>query len=172
DSQNGGPYVTGRSEGDRFTAFTRVWHRIGVDDDGWEQGQAKHVAFCWDGEEMWWLVDGEETRRAEMLLPFAIRPTEQLEIVLGDAYDNPFVIRDFRISSIPREPDDVGYHAPDGLEPDPWTLLLDPLREPFKIDGEQQTSPKVMTPSDEQTGGLPSEDCQFIETEIGTGLNL
>ncbi|MFW6061046.1 MAG: hypothetical protein ACODAQ_12770, partial [Phycisphaeraceae bacterium] len=41
DSQNGGPYVTGRSEGDRFAAFTRVWHRVGVDDDGWAQGEAK-----------------------------------------------------------------------------------------------------------------------------------
>lgn len=166
--QQGGPYVTGRMGGQRFTDFSSLMYR--VDTHAWKQGQARHIAYCWDGTENWWIIDGEPVNRTRMDKRIDFRVDEDLQIVLGDGRDNPFVIRDLRISSIPRRPDEVGYHRPEGLAKDPFTLLLDPLNESFPCDGQQQTQPLIMMPSPTQTGGLPDEDCQFVEA--GRGISL
>ncbi|MFA9480079.1 hypothetical protein ACERK3_17530 [Phycisphaerales bacterium AB-hyl4] len=171
-SQRSGPWIRASNEGEQVVVMARLWHVSGEDDDGWREGEPRHFALSWDGREMWVTVDGRETKREPMRRPLGVQPDADMKIVLGHSGENSFVIHDFRISSLPREPEELGYHYPDGLRPDPWTLLLDTFREPFEVDGQRQTRPYGLTPSHDQDGGLPSEGARFIETSLGMGLNL
>lgn len=174
-----GPYMTGRLNGDRYLPYTRFWYRVQDDEHAnWAEGVPQHVAVCWNGDQMWWIINGRKTEPMTQRKAFTatIRPNEELQIVLGDRGTRDFVIRDLRISSVTRKPEEVGYHAPEGLEPDAWTLLLDPLDELCRDEGEGEglhTVPRVMTRSHEQTGGRVLDgEGELIETPMGKGLGL
>lgn len=161
---------SGRFEGLRYAAYARARHRIGPDANRWAEGEPLHVAFCWDGDRIWWMIDGEQSSGANQLRPFtAIHLTEDRELVIR-ARD--FVVRDLRISSVPRTPADIGYHHPDGAPLDGVTLLLDRLDQVTESDGERRTEPMLMMPWGDRTGGVVGSDAELTETEIGPGLGL
>jgi len=58
--------------------------------------------------------------------------------------------------------------AQDGpYEPTVRTLLLDHFDDPFEPDGTAMTSPEVITPAGEHTGGRPMEGGEFVEGRSG-----
>jgi hypothetical protein len=190
--QAAGLYPTGRSGGHNFADFVKIWCFVGENEPGiaardaashrpkgtggplrWSPGQPKHVAFCWDQERIWWIIDGEIQREGPLLLPLNFELNEDMDLVFGDPNGSRFIFRDLRISSIPREPSEVGYHHPEGAPADFHTLLLDRLDQSVEADGHRQTSPVIMTPGpDGRRGGRIDRRVPTVETKAGPGLAL
>ena len=171
--QRGGFYPTGRIGGKHYVPPVRAWHVVGQHDQGWSKGEPRHVAFCWDGSRVWWIVDGEETVSRQQDRAIAFNIHEGTHIIIGRPQgETGFIVRDIRISSIPRSTETVGYHYPEGAPADLHTLLLDRLDEPFEPDGDQQTRPVVLAPMGGHRGGIPDETTSFVDTPFGTGLKL
>ncbi len=172
--QAAGLYPTGRSGGHNFAEFTTIWCFVGKNGPlRWSRGEPKHVAFCWDQERIWWIIDGEIQREGPLLLPLNFELNEDIDLVFGDPNGSRFIFRDLRISSIPREPSEVGYHHPEGAPADFHTLLLDRLDQSVEADGQRQTSPVIMTPGpDGRRGGRIDRRVPTVETKAGPGLAL
>ncbi|MEA3401956.1 MAG: DUF6067 family protein [Armatimonadota bacterium] len=56
--------------------------------------------------------------------------------------------------------------------PDARTLLLDHFDQPFEPDGTRMTSPEVITPAGEHTGGRPMPGGEFVEGKFGMAYQL
>lgn len=161
-----GPYGRNRTGGVDFLA---LWH---VTED-WKQGEARHVAYCWEPGRNWWIIDGKQEVEKKQALRHTMMIRESFELLLGDPRQRrQIVIDDLRISSVPRQPQEVGYHSPGQLKVDAWTLLLDTFDRKFEPDGVIQTQPEVMMPRSGQTGGLPAPGTRFVEGVSGYGMEL
>ena len=163
-----GPFARHRQQGFRIpTNFSTI--------SGWKKDEPHHIAYCWEGETDWWVIDGKKTNESSSKYgPLKLHMNESMTIELGTAKVNEkFVIDDLRISSIARKEDEVGYHNPGKLGNDAWTLLLDTFDEPFECDGTTQTSPVIMTPSvSGQSGGIPDKNCKFVPGVSKSALSL
>lgn len=161
-----GPYGRNRSEGMDFLV---LWH---VTED-WKQGEARHIAYCWEPGRNWWIIDGQQKVERKQALKHTMMLSESLDLLVGDPrQQQQIVIDDLRISSVPRAPHEVGYHNPGNLKVDAWTLLLDTFDQKFKPDGVIQTQPEVMMPRLGQTGGVPAPGTRFVEGVNGYGMEL
>ena len=126
----GGPWVRAARQGERVFVSMLIWPdtaRIqgAWNDPGtWAKGELRHVAYCWDGAQIWLYIDGQEVRRIPMSGALGLRSSEDLIIEIGDRRTDGIYIRDLRISSLPRRPAELGYHQPDGMRADLFTLLL------------------------------------------------
>jgi len=174
--EHAGPYATVRVEGKKYIPFWETNQSNEVV-RSWKQGERHHVAYAWKGARSWWILDGkrfegsaEKQRRNNFPMSFGVASDTVLRI--GDDTDQRAVIDDFRISSIVRADEDIGYHFPGQLKPDPFTLLLDTFDVDFEPDGKRQTRPVVITPSETMKGGTPSSGTQFVAGVAGNGIRL
>lgn len=169
-SQKGrnGPFARHRQQGFRIPTN---WGVV----TGWKKQEPHHIAYCWEGSNDWWVIDGKKTKVASSKYgSLKLHINETIQMVLGSPdVHGTVVIDDLRISSVPRNEDEVGFHQPGKLQADPCTLLLDTFDESFDCDGVRQTQPVIMAPSvSGQTGGTPDKKCKFVPGVTNTGLRL
>lgn len=148
-----------------------------------ERGQWHHLAIVWKGMQLQLYLDGqkvsERLQSATMTqifgtvggeLEHAPTPPRAPRLIFGSEWqrDARVTIDDLRISRIARLPEELGF-AIGKLQPDPYTLLLDPLDGTFVPDGVTRTQPTVIQQGE---GGLPTAPSRFVEGKFGQALTL
>lgn len=138
----------------------------------WKKDEWHHIAFAWKGKENILYIDGE--------LVSTVTQQKTLREALGDISDNPFIfgcpnmrnsqitIDDFRLSSVARERNDLGFYK-GKLYPDEHTVILDGFDDDFVPDGKISTKPEKIQSG---TGGIPSKGCNFVQGKFGNALAL
>ncbi len=172
-----GLYPSGRVGGERFANFPSIWALIGPGRENpgrpWAEGEAMHVAFSWNGERMRWILNGEVAAEGPFLLPLNFGVNEEMELVIGHPGGSGFLFRDLRISSIAREPEDTGFHHPDGVPADFHTLLLDRLDGQAPGQPPRESRPEVITEGlDGSRAGRSRSSLRFLSLPRGRGVDL
>jgi len=136
-----------------------------------EPGEWRHLALTWQGKRLRFYLDGKLTgeRTSPEFLHLAFGPVGAKPILLGDRWERRgrMAIDEFRVSSVARRPDELGFHG--RLAPDPFTMILDDFEAEFTPDGKRRTTPLVIFAGD---GGLPDKRCEFVDGKFGKGLAL
>lgn len=136
-----------------------------------EPNEWHHLALTWKGCVLRAYLDGQlcSERTCPELLHVALGPVGAEPLRLGDKWEanGRMVIDELRVSSVAREPHELGAHGK--MAADPYTRILDPFETAFDPDGTKCTQPQVMFAGQ---GGLPSRYCEFVEGRFGAGLAL
>lgn len=140
--------------------------RLVVEPDEWH-----HIAVTWKGTVLKAYLDGRQCgeRTCPEIIHVALGTVGDQPLRLGDKWEakGRMVIDELRVSSVAREPRELGVHGK--LAPDLYTRILDGFETGFDADGKQRTQPRVMFAGD---GGLPSRHCEFVTGRFGAGLAL
>lgn len=127
-----GPWV--RSDIGGETAFVSMHLWPSTDDvlADIREGQRRHIAWCWDGSDIWIYVDGEpfSIPRPMRGRRLAITPNENLKIIIGSSQLPTVDVEEFRISSLPRHKEELGFYEDGPMREDVLTLLLDTQHVP------------------------------------------
>jgi hypothetical protein len=131
----------------------------------YQKGKWYHVAFGWKGEKTYTYLDGklmQECKQRNRLDEAEL--AEDAVIILGDKYSraNPIALDEFRISSILRPPEELGYgNLP--LKPDAYTLILDSFEKTEEQEKKQYSVPEFIANKGDVPGGLICGKVEYIE---------
>lgn len=140
--------------------------------DGWY-----HYAFAWNRKEgrVWSWVNGRPAGAREMFgdNPFYPEIMADARLYIGSAPGESvlcdFTLAEFRVSSIQRAPEELGFHAEGPLEPDPFTLLLIDFQP--EDDGRAIRPRAAATPQADRTYRLPAP-YRVVESPFGFALRM
>ena len=144
-----------------------VPYPVFVDCTDW-QNFWHHIAVSWkNGKELYVYIDGKKT--GEMKFPYSIIRDipKKAKIIIGTPnpwyYPNLLVVDEIRISSIARNPDDLGFYK-FPLLPDPYTLFL----ENFENIENNKTKPFIADIL--QKGNFEIKGGRITDGKIGKGF--
>ena len=166
-----GPNATGQTRGH---GLGRLFFEAGDR----PAGEAMHLAYVWEPGKRAFYLNGERMAQRPPRIAKELVFDERSAIVIGDDRRDSapqWVIEELRISSVVRQPEELGYHFRGTLRPDRWTLLLDPFVPSGRTaTGQVGTRPAVMTPGPEgDRRGVLDGGGAFIELPNGRrGLQL
>jgi hypothetical protein len=122
-----GIWVRGNIGGERSFISMHLWPSTDDVLASIQEGERFHVAYCWDAQEIWVYVNGEllGSRQPMSGGRLGVRASEDLKMVVGDSRSSNLTVEDLRISSLPRRPDELGFHEPEGMRRDVLTLFLE-----------------------------------------------
>lgn len=137
------------------------WHHLAI---GWKEPELVLYLDGGDGK-------GGKTSKAVQpeLLTEMFGPVGKEAVCFGDQWGKAgrMVIDEFRLSTVLRQPEELGYHGQ--LKPDPYTAILDPFESDSPPDGRTRTRPIVILAGE---GGLPTATCALVPGKYGKGLAL
>lgn len=148
-----------------FRVKGRSFITVGSPPNIWRTNQTFHFAFSWKDRETWLYIDGKLVQHAEHPDSPDTEVTRQGAICLGSHFsgrETRIVLSEFRISSVARRPEELGFHGV--LKPDPYTLLLDHFDKVTETGGQRLTKPEVMAVTDGVAGGMISSECRLVES--------
>ncbi len=140
----------------------------------WKENTCFHYAVTWKGKRMKLFINGKQVN--EVKQSFAMNPDilASSKLFIGGRYSNAgrFIVDEFRISSVAREPRELGFYSKGPLKPDAYTLLLDNFDHLKKRPGGGWISTPQVTADDGGRQAVIAPSCRVVPGKYGNGIAL
>lgn len=142
--------------------------------EGWKEREPHHIAATWR-DKVTLYVDGHPVASAPHRGLMMRNDYDEEKATLRLGFKNgwvqsPFIVDEFRISDIPREPSD--FAISEEVRVDEHTLLLDHFNENFAPNGVMETTAAKISGRSGEKGGLVSDGARFEPGRFGMGIRL
>lgn len=140
----------------------------------WQNGQTLHVAVSWKRNITKLFVDGKEVRQTSQQDTLETDISDTETICVGSRWNNVgfITVDEFRVSSVARQPAELGYFSNGPLKPDRDTILLDHFETLFAGIGQGETKAEVMAAYDNRCGGRGHGACRLVDGKYGKSVAL